>query len=58
MQYFGYLRRNPTDAPGADDSGCRFRLRKLDHFGGDFRRAEMPKAFLVPGEYRPRFGRH
>jgi hypothetical protein len=49
-EYFGYLRRNP------DDSGFNFWLSKLNSFGGDFRRAEMVKAFLVSTEYRSRFG--
>jgi hypothetical protein len=56
MQYFGYLRRNPDDAPDADFSGFDFWLSKLDSFGGDFQRAEMVKAFLSSDEYRQRFG--
>ncbi|HEV7797674.1 MAG TPA: DUF4214 domain-containing protein [Pyrinomonadaceae bacterium] len=56
MQYFGYLRRNPQDAPDNDLDGYNFWLNKLNEFGGDFRRAEMVKAFLVSGEYRQRFG--
>jgi hypothetical protein len=56
MQYFGYLRRNPQDPPNTDLSGYNFWLNKLNEFGGDFRRAEMVKAFLVSGEYRQRFG--
>jgi hypothetical protein len=51
MQYFGYLRREP-DAGGYD-----FWLKKLEDFGGDFRRAEMVKAFISSDEYRQRFGR-
>jgi hypothetical protein len=50
MEYFGYLRRNP------DDVGFNFWLDKLNSFGGDFRRAEMVKAFLSSTEYRARFG--
>jgi hypothetical protein len=50
MEYFGYLRRDP------DESGFNFWLGKLSQFGGDFRRAEMVKSFLVSGEYRQRFG--
>jgi hypothetical protein len=57
LQYDGYLRRNPTDPPDANDDGYQFWLRKLNEFGGDFRRAEMVKAFIVSGEYRARFGR-
>jgi subtilisin family serine protease len=56
MQYFGYLRRNPQDPPNTDLSGFNFWLNKLNEFGGDFRRAEMVKAFLISGEYRQRFG--
>lgn len=58
MQYFGYLRRNPQDPPNTDLSGFNFWLNKLNEFGGDFRRAEMVKAFLVSGEYRQRFVPH
>jgi hypothetical protein len=50
MQYFGYLRRDP------DSRGYTFWLNKLNQFGGDFRRAEMVKAFITSGEYRSRFG--
>src|SRR3712207_4209315 len=58
MQYFGYLRRNPDDAPqqGLNYSGWKFWLDKLDSFGGDAVRAEMVKAFLASDEYRHRFG--
>jgi hypothetical protein len=55
MQYFGYLRRNPDDAPDANFGGWKFWLDKLDEFGGDYRRAEMVKAFLSSTEYRRRF---
>jgi hypothetical protein len=57
MQYFGYLRRNPDDAPEAnrDFAGYNFWLGKLDQFGGDFRRAEMVRAFISSDEYRNRF---
>jgi len=58
MQYFGYLRRNPNDAPEAtrDFSGFNFWLTKLNQFHGDFIQAEMVKAFLDSTEYRQRFG--
>jgi len=56
MQYFGYLRRNPDEAPDADYTGYDFWLQKLRQFGGDFVRAEMVKAFLSSTEYRQRFG--
>ena len=58
MQYFGYLRRDPDDAPeqGLDHTGYGFRLTKLDQFGGDFVRAEMVKASPSSTEYMDRFG--
>ena len=56
MQYFGYLRRNPNDAPDTDFGGYFFWLNKLDQFGGNFVRAEMVKAFIVSIEYQRRFG--
>ncbi|HJX88893.1 MAG TPA: CHRD domain-containing protein, partial [Pyrinomonadaceae bacterium] len=55
-QYFGYLRRNPNDTPDADFSGYTFWLNKLNSFSGDFRAAEMVKAFITSSEYRKRFG--
>jgi hypothetical protein len=56
MQYFGYLRRNPNDLPDMNFDGYNFWLTKLNQFNGDFRTAEMVKAFLVSIEYRQRFG--
>ena len=58
MQYFGYLRRNPNDAPEPtlDFQGYNFWLNKLNQFNGDFAGAEMVKAFITSGEYRGRFG--
>jgi subtilase family protein/fervidolysin-like protein len=56
MQYFGYLRRHPTDTPDTDYSGYNFWLTKLNQFNGNFVNAEMVKAFLVSTEYRLRFG--
>jgi hypothetical protein len=58
MQYFGYLRRNPNDAPEAtrDFAGYNFWLAKLNQFNGDFIAAEMVKAFISSSEYRQRFG--
>ena len=56
MQYFGYLRRNPDDAPDVDFSGYEFWLAKLNQFNGDFIAAEMVKAFITSKEYRGRFG--
>jgi|GEM_PF-6170199 len=56
MQYFGYLRRNPQDAPDNNLDGYNFWLDKLNQFKGNFREAEMVKAFLTSLEYRRRFG--
>jgi uncharacterized repeat protein (TIGR01451 family) len=56
MEYFGYLRRNPDDAPDANFAGYNFWLNKLNQFNGDFIGAEMVKAFISSGEYRQRFG--
>ena len=55
MQYFGYLRRAPNDAPDTNFAGADFWSGKLEEFGGDYRRAEMVKAFLDSIEYRARF---
>ncbi|MET0626412.1 MAG: DUF4214 domain-containing protein [Pyrinomonadaceae bacterium] len=56
MEYFGYLRRNPNEAPDANFSGYDFWLNKLEQFNGDFVRAEMVKAFITSDEYLRRFG--
>jgi hypothetical protein len=58
MQYFGYLRRNPSDAPesGLNFAGWKFWLDKLNEFNGNFVKAEMVKAFISSDEYRHRFG--
>ncbi|MET0622771.1 MAG: Calx-beta domain-containing protein [Pyrinomonadaceae bacterium] len=58
MQYFGYLRRNPSDAPepGLNFAGFNFWLGKLNEFNGNFIAAEMVKAFITSAEYRRRFG--
>ncbi len=63
MQFFGYLRRNPNDAPDTDYTGYDFWLGKLNNFtvpGDDVlarvQKAEMVKAFLLASEYRKRFG--
>lgn len=50
MEYFGYLRRQE------DTPGFNFWLNKLNAFNGDFRAAEMVKAFILSAEYRQRFG--
>jgi hypothetical protein len=56
MEYFGYLRRDPNDAPDNNFSGYSFWLNKLVLFNSDFLKAEMVKAFLSSTEYRRRFG--
>ncbi|MFN2509957.1 MAG: hypothetical protein ABR568_00780 [Pyrinomonadaceae bacterium] len=56
MQYLGYLRRNPNDAPDGNFDGYNFWLGKLNQFNGNFVSAEMVKAFSTSGEYRHRFG--
>ncbi len=58
MQYCGYLRRNPDDAPepGLNFGGWNFWLGKLNEFNGNYVSAEMVKAFLDSDEYRKRFG--
>lgn len=56
MQYYGYLRRNPDDLPDSDFAGFDFWLAKMNQFGGDYRAAEMVKAFITSDEYRHRFG--
>jgi hypothetical protein len=57
MEYFGYLRRNPNDAPEAalNFDGYNFWLGKLNQFDGNYINAEMVKAFLASIEYRQRF---
>jgi len=69
MEYFGYLRRNPDDAPDNNFTGYDFWLAKLNSFsqpGDDMRddlqaqhraeHAEMIRAFIESFEYRERFG--
>ena len=58
MQYFGYMRRNPNDAPeaGLDFAGYNFWLGKLNQFNGNYIQAELVKAFITSDEYRLRFG--
>jgi len=55
MEYFGYLRRNPNEAPDLDFTGYDFWLTKLNQFNGNFIQAEMVKAFITSSEYRNRF---
>ncbi|HWN09688.1 MAG TPA: SBBP repeat-containing protein [Pyrinomonadaceae bacterium] len=71
MQYIGYLRRNPNDAPepALNYAGYDYWLAKMNQFsvaGEDvqneqvalrrIRRAEMVRAFIISFEYRGRFG--
>ena len=56
MQYQGYLRRMPDDAPDNNFTGFDFWLTKLNQFNGNFVNAEMVKAFGLSIEYRGRFG--
>jgi hypothetical protein len=69
MQYFGYLRRNPDDAPDNNFGGYDFWLDKMNQFSvpgenvrdesvalNRVKRAEMVKSFIVSTEYRSRFG--
>ena len=56
MQYFGYLRRNPDEAPDTDFGGYDFWLGKLNEFNGNFIRSQMVLAFISSIEYRNRFG--
>jgi uncharacterized repeat protein (TIGR01451 family) len=56
MEYFGYLRRNPNDAPDSDYTGFDFWLTKLNQFNGNFQNSDMVKAFINSTEYRQRFG--
>ncbi len=54
LAYFGYLRRNPDDAPDENFSGYESRLAQLDG-DAENKEAEMIKAFLDSAEYRQRF---
>ena len=56
MQYFVYLRRNPSDAQDTDYAGYDFWVQKLNQFNGNYISAEMVRAFITSGEYRQRFG--
>jgi hypothetical protein len=56
MQYVGYLRRSPNDAPDLNFDGYDFWLKKVNSFNGNYVAADMVKAFLDSQEYRARFG--
>jgi hypothetical protein len=53
MQYFGYLRRNPDDAPDGNLSGYNFWLNELN--SGTKTTFDMVNAFISSIEYRERF---
>ncbi|HWS86861.1 MAG TPA: FG-GAP-like repeat-containing protein [Pyrinomonadaceae bacterium] len=55
-QYFGYLRRGPSEPPDANFDGYNHWLSKLEEFNGNYIAAEMVKAFITSIEYRRRFG--
>jgi glucose/arabinose dehydrogenase len=55
MQYFGYMRRDPDASPDTSFEGYNFWLGKLNDNGGDYRKAELVKAFIESIEYRKRF---
>jgi hypothetical protein len=55
-EYYGYLRRNPTDAPDFSDDGYQFWFNKLNAVNGNYIESEMVKAFITSPEYRQRFG--
>jgi hypothetical protein len=52
MQYFGYLRRDP------ERDGYLFWLNIMNRLNGDFKKADMVKAFLISIEYNDRFRHH
>ena len=56
MEYSGYLRRNPNEAPDGNFEGYNFWLTKLNQFNGNYINAEMVKAFISSIEYKQRFG--
>lgn len=69
MQYFGYLRRNPSDPPDGNLSGFNFWVMVLNNTSqpsedvrdpvqalGRIRRARIVEAFITSTEYRARFG--
>src|SRR6185369_12089742 len=46
MEYFGYVRRNPSDAPDGSFFGYNFWLDKLNQANGNYIQSEMVKAFI------------
>ena len=57
MQYFAYLRRTPNSPPDRDFGGYLYWLNKLNSFNGNYRDAEMVRAFTQSIEYLGRFQR-
>jgi hypothetical protein len=70
VEYFGFLRRDPTEAPDTDWTGYDFWFRKMEGLSlpaedvtipadafARVKRAEMVRAFIVSSEYRLRFGK-
>jgi hypothetical protein len=53
FEYFGYLRRNPDDAPDNNMDGYNFWLSHINSTGSY---TDAIRAFIVSGEYRGRFG--
>jgi len=51
LHYFGYLRRNPDDAPDNDLRGFNFWIRELEQSGETSR---LPRGFMASGEYEHR----
>ena len=51
LHYFGYLHRNPDDAPDNDLSGFNFWIRELEQSGETSR---LPRGFMASGEYEHR----
>jgi hypothetical protein len=54
MQYFGYLRRNPSDPPDNNLNGYNFWLNDLNQTNDQ---SHMVRAFILSTEYRGRFGK-
>ena len=57
LQYIGYMRRSPDEAPNLGDfGGYDYWLTKLNTFNGNYIQSEMVRSFIVSPEYRQRFG--
>ena len=51
LHYFGYLHRNPDDAPDTNLDGFNYWLREVEGSGDPGR---LPRAFMASGEYEDR----